>query len=174
MKKEEYGGSTMEMMVDFNKRELLRIMTNAIHGYKIQVDINNKKYDLSHYLSDLDEGRIIFDCPELEEKLREKEKEEEKHTPQKQITREDITFHSYDGEYPNLCEGTLKLQVEDEIREYDHLLMSRGYFTPEGELVRMPWDIDKEELEKDIRVHADYIRDLVNKNLDWGCCGGCR
>ena len=162
----------MEMMVDFNKRELLRIMTNAIHGYKIQVEINNKKYDLAHYLSDLDEGRIIFNCPELEEKLQEKEKPDKK-TPSKWITRNDITFHSYDGGYPNLCGGTIKLQVEDEIREYDNLLMSGGYLTSDGGAVQMPWDIDEEELEQDIRVHAEYIRDLINKNIPWGCCGGC-
>jgi len=163
----------MEMRVEFTKRELLRVMTNAIQEYKIQVDINNQKYDLTHYLSDLDEDRIVFNCPELEEKLREKEKEEEKQTPPKRITRVDIKFHSYNGEYPSLCKGTVKLLVEDEIREYDCLLISRGYVTAEGELVYMPWEIDEEELEEDIRRHASYIRDLVNKNIPWGCCGGC-
>ena len=163
----------MEMTVEFTKRELLRVMTNAIHGYKIQVDINNKKYNLAHYLSDLDEGRIVFNCPELEEKLQEKEKDE-KHTPPKLITKQDIKFHSYTGAYPSLCMGTVELMVKDEIRAYDCLLISRGYITPEGEVVQMPWEIDEEELEKDIRRYASYIRDLVNKNITWGCCGGCR
>ena len=163
----------MEMTVEFTKRELLRVMTNAIQEYKIQVDINNQKYDLTHYLSDLDENRIVFNCPELAEKLQEKEKEKEKQTPQKYISKKDIKFHSYDGKYPHLCIGTLKLQIGDEIREYDDLIISRGYVTPEGEVVRMPWEIHEEVLEKDIRGWAKYIRDLINKNLDWGCCGGC-
>lgn len=163
----------MEMTVEFTKRELLRVMTNAIQEYKIQVDINNQKYDLTHYLSDLDENRIVFNCPELAEKLQEKEKEEEKQTPPKQICKKDIKFHSYDGKYPHLCIGTLKLQIGDEIREYDDLILSRGYVTPEGEVVRMPWEIHEEVLEKDIRGWAKYIRDLINKNIDWGCCGGC-
>ena len=163
----------MEMRVEFTKRELLRVMTNAIQEYKIQVDINNQKYDLTHYLSDLDENRIVFNCPELAEKLQEKEKEKEKQTPQKYISKKDIKFHSYDGKYPHLCIGTLKLQIGDEIREYDDLIISRGYVTPEGEVVRMPWEILEEVLEKDIRGWAKYIRDLINKNIDWGCCGGC-
>ena len=163
----------MEMTVEFTKRELLRIMTNAIQEYKIQVDINNKKYDLSHYLSDLDEGSIVFNCPELEEKLRENEKEKEKHTPPKQITREDIKLYSYDGEYPAVCMGTVKLIVCDEIREYRNLLESGGYITPDGDNIQMPYTINEDELEEDIRVHADYIRDLVNRSIPWGCCGGC-
>lgn len=162
----------MEMTVEFTKKELLRVMTNAIHGYKIQVDINNKKYNLAHYLSDLDEGRIVFNCPELADKLQEKEKEE-KHTPPKLITKQDIKFHSYNEEYPTLCMGTVKLRVGKEIREYNNLIESGGYLTPDGDNIQMPYTINEEELEKDIQKHADYIRDLVNKNIPWGCCGGC-
>ena len=164
----------MEMTVEFTKKELLRVMTNAIQEYKIQVDINNKKYDLSHYLSDLDEGSIVFNCPELEEKLREKEKEEpDKQTPPKRITREDITLYSYDGEYPSVCMGTVTLRVGDNLREYRNLIESGGYLTPDGDNIQMPYTINEEELEEDIRKYASYIRDLVNRSIPWGCCGGC-
>lgn len=165
----------MEMKLNFDTEDIVRILTQATGGAHLLLELDGCRYKLYHKDTEIGNGTVVFESPELEEELqeKEKEKEEEKHTPQKYISKKDIKFHSYDGKYPHLCIGTLKLQIGDEIREYDDLIISRGYVTPEGEVVRMPWEIHEEVLEKDIRGWAKYIRDLVNKNIDWGCCGGC-
>lgn len=113
-----------------------------------------------------------------------------------------IEFVSYDGEYPNLCRGTLiirlKEYVEDfscdeaedfdssieekhvEFKEYrlDNVLESGGGcgfrndysddYCYQGE-----WDIDEYYLPDELKPFKEEIKKIVNKNVTWGCCGGC-
>ena len=88
-----------------------------------------------------------------------------------------VLFVSYDGEYPNLCRGTLVLNVDGkDIVFPPHSLQSGGstYFTnhyanshiTEGEwTIEFPDDFPDELMEEATQV--------VNDNVRYGCCGGC-
>lgn len=100
-----------------------------------------------------------------------------------------IKFVSYDGAYPNLCSGTITLDVDGTTVELRHMLCSTGSVSWEGvgEVTTGPWHLyrpDEENAEfydyhvipKDIRFtknELDYIEDLANENIPYGCCGGC-
>ena len=88
----------------------------------------------------------------------------------------DIEFVSYDGDYPNLCRGTLKLRVEGEEICVSRSLISGGEcwcgatcYATQGDWVvdfsRFPLELN--DIEKKI------VTELVNKNVEHGCCGGC-
>ena len=88
----------------------------------------------------------------------------------------DIEFVSYDGHYPNLCRGILRLRVEGEEISVSSCMISGGecrcappYCTTQGEWIvnfdRFP--VELTELEQQI------VTRLVNENVEHGCCGGC-
>ena len=89
-----------------------------------------------------------------------------------------IRFVSYDGEYPNLCSGTLILEIDGhEIKFPAYCLSSGGSVTFSDDwdecVASGPWSIPDwpdvpltEEAKK-------LCKDLVNENVPFGCCGGC-
>jgi len=88
-----------------------------------------------------------------------------------------VQFKSYDGDYPNLCIGSLVLLVDNiEIIFPNHCLSSGGFVSFDehwNESVGSgEWSISEfpkgfpEELEQD-------AEDCVNENIPFGCCGGC-
>ncbi len=104
-----------------------------------------------------------------------------------------IEFIFYSGEGPNLCAGTLLLRIDDteycfrgdndmtdknsENGAYKSFWRSGGDCgydfegTPgstEGE-----WIIDVLMLPEHLRKYAAEIDEVFNKNVEWGCCGGC-
>lgn len=85
-----------------------------------------------------------------------------------------VRFVSYDGEYPGLCFGILKIEVDGKIWELENALVSNGAcgFTADGEdyLTRAPWSVD---LPVQLKPYEKEITDVVNENVAWGCCGGC-
>ena len=89
-----------------------------------------------------------------------------------------IKFISYDGEWPNLCRGTLTLEFNDKKYELKYILQSGGccgFYNDYAEsyIDHGPWGIDEYELPEELKPYADEIRDLVNENVPEGCCGGC-
>lgn len=85
-----------------------------------------------------------------------------------------VKFISYDGEYPNLCSGTLVLEVEDETREIPYALCSGGYVGFNERLNAVveegPWSVN---LPEDLEPYRQEIEELVNDEVPHGCCGGC-
>lgn len=89
-----------------------------------------------------------------------------------------LKFVSYDGEYPNLCSGTLILSYGK--KQYifpSGSLYSGGYCcynqdTREIEQGTGPWEIVNfpKEFPPFLRKEAE---ELVNENIPDGCCGGC-
>ena len=85
-----------------------------------------------------------------------------------------IEFVSYDGEYPNLCSGTLTMKIDGKL-ETDFVLRSNGnvWFDKDwcehvdsGEWsVECPKNFTPEMVAR--------VEELVNANVNWGCCGGC-
>lgn len=99
----------------------------------------------------------------------------------------DIKFVKYTGAYPNLCSGTVFLEVDGEpvvIQPYH--LTSGGSCGWDPEYIdRGPWTLKRPKgmLEWDAFVlpqetrfteeELDYIEHLINENVEHGCCGGC-
>lgn len=90
-----------------------------------------------------------------------------------------VEFISYDGKYPCLCMGTLKISVDGKIYTFKHAMISGG-----GTYLDDDWDIEEGGVEKgdweiDLREHPglerykEEITRLVNENVEHGCCGGC-
>ena len=81
----------------------------------------------------------------------------------------------YDGKYPNLCSGTLKIKIGGKEWCLEGCLCSGGYvnFSEnwEEDVGEGPWDLDFPDdfPEK----YKDYILEKINDEIPWGCCGGC-
>lgn len=84
-----------------------------------------------------------------------------------------IEFVSYDGEYPNLCSGTLVVKVNGNEHVLDRVLVSRGWCTWEDEHIEhAPWDINLSDY-PELMLYENEILECVNSNVPYGCCGGC-
>ena len=87
-----------------------------------------------------------------------------------------VKFISYDGSYPCLCMGTLKLEVNGTLYTFG---MENSFWTSGGGLDKDycayegPWIIHADELPEHIRQYADEICEVFNENVPRGCCGGC-
>lgn len=89
----------------------------------------------------------------------------------------DVKFVSYDGEYPNLCSGTLVLNLDGEnIKFASHCLSSGGtvWFDDDWDehVESGPWSIN-EWPKKWPESAKSQAEDAVNENIPHGCCGGC-
>ena len=85
-----------------------------------------------------------------------------------------VKFISYDGKYPNLCDGALILEVDGKMLGLSHTFYSDGnlWFDENDKLVveTGPWSVD---LPEDLEPYQKEIEQLVNDKVPHGCCGGC-
>ena len=86
----------------------------------------------------------------------------------------DIEFVSYDGEYPNLCSGELVLKINGEERNLGRCLVSGGCAGVDDNLddfcITGEWSVDLPDY---LKEYEAQITSIVNKNVRYGCCGGC-
>lgn len=84
---------------------------------------------------------------------------------------------SYDGEYPCLCMGILKVEKNSNIYKIEHVLMSGGniWITDDGDAGTNTgsWDLDLDRLPEELKAGYEQIKEWVNNNIELGCCGGC-
>lgn len=90
----------------------------------------------------------------------------------------DIKFVSYDGHYPNLCSGTLVLNIDGmNITFPKDCLHSGGYIIFDddwnADVSEGDWDIYDEDIPTAYRHLKNEIIEVVNENVPHGCCGGC-
>ena len=83
----------------------------------------------------------------------------------------------YDGEYPNLCGGTLVVTVDDKVWTFpDYCLSSGGgvSFTVDWEeiVTQGRWSIDDWPIGFP-EDKKDNVLKAINNEISWGCCGGC-
>lgn len=84
----------------------------------------------------------------------------------------------YDGEYPNLCHGKLKVTINGVIYNFpDYCLSSGGcaYFTDDyanDHIEEGPWEIT-EWPDNFPEEYKEATLKAVNTNIPYGCCGGC-
>lgn len=92
-----------------------------------------------------------------------------------------VEFVSYTGKWPSLCEGVLTLRIEGkeyvfggyDDNSYDDFWLPGGQCFSTYSATKGPWQVNKEELPKELQKYADEIRDVMNDNIPYGCCGGC-
>ncbi len=83
----------------------------------------------------------------------------------------------YNGSYPNLCAGTLYVTVKKKRWEFpEYCLHSGGGFRfgeDYEEIIEPgPWSINEWPKGFPNKYKYDVIRQ-INKDIPWGCCGGC-
>lgn len=96
-----------------------------------------------------------------------------------------VKFISYDGSYPNLCSGTLVLEINGK-NEVFGLGLDDGHpqFWDTGGSVWFDedwdehvetgrWRLISSNLPDYLKSYASEMIDVFNKNVPWGCCGGC-
>ena len=95
-----------------------------------------------------------------------------------------VKFVSYTGEYPNLCTGTLTLEIDGDIvtfgdnyknkPDYYSFWSSGGGLNPNYEGAwQDEWTIDVNDIPEQFRKYATEIDEVFNSNVPFGCCGGC-
>ena len=83
----------------------------------------------------------------------------------------------YDGSYPNLCQGSLVVFIGDTRYQFPEYCMKSGgavWFDEE-------WDANVEQGEWSISDWPDNFPDkykdetleIINEEVEHGCCGGC-
>lgn len=91
-----------------------------------------------------------------------------------------VKFVFYTGEYPCLCRGNLTVEIDGKIVNCPNVSMvsggSYGFDDDGWEYTRQgPWGAIfglPAWIEKDDAL-VEAIRDVVNANVEQGCCGGC-
>jgi hypothetical protein len=83
----------------------------------------------------------------------------------------------YDGAYPNLCSGTLRVFIDGKEWIFpDYCMSSGGNVTFDKNwsenVTRGRWSINAwpKDFPEDLK---DNVTDEINSTVDWGCCGGC-
>lgn len=82
-----------------------------------------------------------------------------------------VEFLNYDGEYPCLCTGTLTIKINGKSYGLHNVLCSGGWITGYEE-VKGPWAVDLRDY-PELEPYKEEITNVVNENIDYGCCGGC-
>lgn len=97
-----------------------------------------------------------------------------------------IKFVSYDGEYPNLCCGTLTLLIngvyvrfgQDNLCDYSSFWTSgAGYFSDDiigDHSGKRDWLLSEyAEIPEYLTPYSNELIKIFNNNVEPGCCGGC-
>lgn len=88
-----------------------------------------------------------------------------------------VEFIDYTGEYPNLCSGTLTLEIDGEVVRFGNghnvAFWDSGGGCRDFNITKQPWIINKEDIPEKYRKYYYEIVHVFNENVEWGCCGGC-
>lgn len=88
-----------------------------------------------------------------------------------------VEFIDYTGKWPNLCSGTLTLEIEGEVVRFSYEQGNRFWYSGgccQGfNIIREPWIIDRNDIPEKYRKYYYEIVHVFNENVEWGCCGGC-
>ena len=85
-----------------------------------------------------------------------------------------VEFVSYDGKWPNLCSGNLRLRIDGMTVLLENCMVSGGCCSFDEEyndyIGTGPWRV---EVPDHFQDKLDEIEECVNQHVRWGCCGGC-
>lgn len=84
-------------------------------------------------------------------------------------------FVSYDGEYPNLCRGTLVLCIDGKNVTFPPYCMTSGggVWFDDDWCEHVDYGAWKVDVPEEYKYLSEVIHDCVNANVPYGCCGGC-
>lgn len=84
-----------------------------------------------------------------------------------------IEFVGIHEEHWALCSSIIILKINDQEIEFDNILSSGGYVSwgDEDVVEHGPWTIN--DLPEYLEKYEEEITKIINKNISWGCCGGC-
>lgn len=91
----------------------------------------------------------------------------------------EVKFISYDGEPPTLCSGSLTIEIAGvQFRLPEHTFESGGSVTFDDEweetITEGPWKFDEyAEIPEELEPFREKILEVMNENVEHGCCGGC-
>lgn len=98
----------------------------------------------------------------------------------------DIKFVSYTGSFPNLCSGTLTLEIDKipyvfgDYDRYSRFWTSGGHVSFDNEwnecVTQGEWELliwDRARFPEFLIGHEDELLEVFNANVSHGCCGGC-
>lgn len=82
----------------------------------------------------------------------------------------------YDGDFPNLCAGTLIVHVDDKTWNFGRALLTDGCAwideNSEAQVDTGPWSL-KDYPDDFPEEYLEALLEHINKTIPWGCCGGC-
>ena len=113
--------------------------------------------------------------------------------------KEHVKFISYSGKYPNLCSGQLVVEIDGKIVKFGHNTFNYEFSkdinkpASDGAFERFwasggdcylnnysdeyiesgKWQIDTDEIPEQFRKYAAEFDEVLNSNVQYGCCGGC-
>ena len=85
----------------------------------------------------------------------------------------------YNGAWPNLCSGRLIVHIDDTKYVFGYYCLSSGgsvsFDDNCSEVVTSgPWGIVEERIPSDFpKDRLPELRDLIDREIPHGCCGGC-
>jgi len=80
----------------------------------------------------------------------------------------------YDGEHPVLCGGNLKITIDGKDWDFGkHSIVSGGTAPCNETITTGPWSVCcwPENFPENLK---NVVINEINKQIRWGCCGGCR
>ena len=87
-----------------------------------------------------------------------------------------VEFVSYNGKYPCLCMGVLTIKVNGKPYSFNHAMISGGRICRNEDwdmwAEQGDWSVDLDE-HPELEPYKEEITQLVNENVEYGCCGGC-
>lgn len=87
-----------------------------------------------------------------------------------------VKFISYSERFPNLCRGTLTVEIEGQLVEIRGFCSGGGVWFDEyweEHIYVGPWFIDYDDIPTEYLEYKDEIIECMNENVPHGCCGGC-
>ena len=85
----------------------------------------------------------------------------------------------YDGEWPCLCMGRLKVWIGETFYDFGKYVLSSGgsvWFSDKWEehIESGPWSIIEDSIPKNFpKDRLEDLLNVINSTIPYGCCGGC-
>lgn len=85
----------------------------------------------------------------------------------------------YDGEFPNLCSGHLKVCVDGKMYDFGRYALSSGgnvWFDDKWDehVESGDWVLNKDEIPENFpKELLPELLEKINSEIPHGCCGGC-
>lgn len=87
-----------------------------------------------------------------------------------------VKFISYDKNPWGWCFGILTIEMNGKLYKLKDILISGGSIGWDGdteEVITGPWKVKEEKLPEKLKPYIKEIEEIVNNNVEYGCCGGC-